>query len=314
MTATKKIALVTPVKNELDNLPRLIDSIEMQAHPICIWIIVDDASTDGSTDFLKKKVNSIKNVDTVLLFHPDDLGQEYKLGAKYSSVIAYGFNKLRDHVTKKCLTVDYIGILDSDCFVDTHYYQRLIEKFELLPKLGIASGVIYYKGMNGLRYDKLPLRWARGGIRVWRSECLTKAGYQIGKTADALSSARAWTSGWHSQAFRDSKAESREMGVKVDPSYYGEAAFSIYMPFYYLLLKCCLLFVKDGFASAKQYFLGYMRAKKEKKRADVSPKVMAYFRFLFWRILIENVIIICNNFILSRHHTVDSETLKALNK
>ena len=131
-------------------------------------------------------------------------------------------------------------------------------------------------------------------------KCFEDAGYQIGKAADAISSARAWTKGWHSQAFKDSIANSRELGARIDSKYYGETAYSNYMPYYYMVLKCILLIVKGEMLSAKTFYAGYIKAKKEMKRVEVNEKVISYFKFMLFRIFIENWIVFKNNFILGK--------------
>lgn len=295
--SNNKLALISPVKDEIDNLPELIESIENLSHVISLWVIIDDDSDDGSSEYLDKAIPSLKNVEKVILIHCNDLSKEYKLGSKYSQVINYGFEQLLNFENVNSIHYDYIGILDSDCFPAPDYYSILINKFNMLPKLGIASGVIHFRMNGNLIFDKLPMRWARGAIRVWRGTCFREAGYRIGNSADAISSALAWTLGWQSQAFVDAKVESREMGIRVDKSYYGKAAYYLYMPFYYILGKCILLVIRSGVDSALTYIKGYRLAKKEGIRIKIENRVKWYFRLILWRNIVESIIIF-NNFLM----------------
>ena len=56
-----KIALVTPVKDEIKNLPKLFESMEKQSINIYSWVIIQNNSTDGSKEYLEK----IKCVDNL---------------------------------------------------------------------------------------------------------------------------------------------------------------------------------------------------------------------------------------------------------
>jgi glycosyltransferase involved in cell wall biosynthesis len=290
----KKIAIVTPVKNEMENLPELFECMEAQSYPVSLWIIINDNSTDGSGDFIEENIKKLKNVKNAEVVHAEHLDKDYRLGSKYSQVINFGFTKFNELKGKYGESFDFIGILDADCFIEKDYYKKLIERFSILPKLGIGSGVIYYRTDTGTEFDKMPLRWARGAIRLWRMECFNDAGYMVGNAADALSSALAWTRGWESQSFKEIRAESRVMGKRTNPQYYGETAYYRYNPHYYIFMKFFVMVIRSGFIEARDYYRGFLNAKKKKIRANVDRKVKFYFRTILFRNIIENLIVLKN--------------------
>lgn len=287
----KKIAIVTPVKNEMENLPELFECMEAQSYPVSLWIIINDNSTDGSGDFIEKKIKNLKIVRNAIVFHAEHLDKDYKIGSKYSQVIRYGFDKFNEIREKNEESYDFVGILDADCFIEKDYYQKLVWRFEILPKLGIGSGVIFYRSESETVYDKMPLRWARGAIRLWRIQCFDQAGYIVGNSADSLSTALAWTNGWESQSFKEIRAESRIMGKRSDPQYYGATAFYRYNPHYYIFMKFFVLLVRSGFTEAKDYYQGFLNARKRNIRANVDSKVKNYFQLILFRNVIENLIV-----------------------
>ncbi|MCB2296292.1 glycosyltransferase [Clostridium tagluense] len=62
------ISIIIPCKNEVNNIKWTIDSLlESKNHLKCEIIVVDDASTDGSTEFLKSYINEEKYRDIVLI-------------------------------------------------------------------------------------------------------------------------------------------------------------------------------------------------------------------------------------------------------
>ncbi|MBU3129344.1 glycosyltransferase [Clostridium tagluense] len=62
------ISIIIPCKNEVNNIKWTIDSLlESKNHLKCEIIVVDDASTDGSTEFLKSYISEEKYRDIVLI-------------------------------------------------------------------------------------------------------------------------------------------------------------------------------------------------------------------------------------------------------
>lgn len=55
MSRSARVAVVTPVRDGLDTLPRLLDSLLAQglARDELTWVVVDDHSTDGTTEWLE---------------------------------------------------------------------------------------------------------------------------------------------------------------------------------------------------------------------------------------------------------------------
>ncbi|MBC7390995.1 MAG: glycosyltransferase, partial [Opitutaceae bacterium] len=74
-----KIAIVTPLKNELGNIPLLMESIKKQDMPLEYWIIVENGSNDGSKEFLAglKEVENVKNFIVINFALPNE---KYELG------------------------------------------------------------------------------------------------------------------------------------------------------------------------------------------------------------------------------------------
>lgn len=302
MNASRKLALVSPIKNELKNLPRLFASIEALNQPVGLWVLVDDHSTDGTDAFLLSNSPKLRCVERSAIVSPDGPPTGYELGAKYARVISRGFQSVREFEQQSNIDFAYIGILDADCFVHPDYYERLLDKFELLPRLGIASGVLYSM-VNGERMvARNPRYWPRGGVRVWRSKCLSESGYFVVKSADAVSSASAWLNGWHCQSFSDSLAETREVGVRADPLYYGRSSYERYIPPLYVWLRFLRFLVSTNPQFALNFIRGYRQAKHDGARAPISPELERYFRLSFYHQTRQSLIAYRNARVVSRYH------------
>lgn len=294
----KSIAIISPVKNEQEVLPHLIDAVENQTIPISLWIFVNDNSSDNTEKILKRILPTLKNVKKTLIVPTEGLDEKYALGMKYSKVVNFGFSRLRQYQLENDINYDYIGLIDADCVPNPNFFKKLLEKFAVLKRLGIASGIHYYSQNGEIVFQKSPRRFPSGNCRLWRRECFEQCGYILGMSADALSTAAARLKGWETQAFYDVSVYAREYGKKFNLEYYGKSAYYRYVPFYFITIRCIILSFRD-FHGAKVYFQGYLSASKEKNRGEFkNRKIIRYFRFLPYQIILENIIVIKNLLIL----------------
>ncbi|WP_016778719.1 glycosyltransferase family 2 protein [Anaerophaga thermohalophila] len=294
----KKIAIITPMKDEITNLPKLIDSINSQEIKIFLWVIIDDKSSDGSNEYLLRNRDKIKNVEHFHLVRSEHLDDAYNLGKKYAAVVSYGFKELERIIDEINEEPDYIGILDADCFLDKKYYSNLLKKFKTFPKLGIASGKLFYFENGDKIFHRYPDRWAIGGVRLWRTECYKESGYITGYSADALSTAKARMRGWQVQSFEDSLVKSRPVGKNVNSEYYGKSAYYRYIPFYFVLFRVFFYTLINKRKQVEGYLNGYLNAKKEKMTRLSDPELKRYFKTILYRTISENMVVIRNKFLL----------------
>lgn len=309
-------ALVTPMKNERENVENLVKAISQQKYYFDLWLVIDDNSSDGCGDLLRSQAVICKNVKKILVERIEHLPKEYGLGFKYASIILFGIDFIKKIETEQGRQFDFLGILDADCFPYKDYYANLMDKFGKLPNLGIASGMLDLR--NGqeisVRY-KNPRRFPIGGIRIWKRACLEAAPYQSGYSADAISTAKAWSKGWCTQSFADAKAITRFLGSKTNPEYYGDSAYKRYIPLYMVVARVVLYTVLGHGHQVRGFLRGYLNARKVGQRMELEPYLVNYYRMLPLRIIIENIIVLRNElvlFIKRKHHialnTIQNET------
>lgn len=250
---TSKIAIITPVKNEIKNLQSLFNTIKNQSINIYSWIIIENDCDDGSNEFLLN-IKQVENVKNFHLLHLSFEDKSYQLGMKYSTIIKYGFDfiKSTDYYNK----LDFIGILDSDCFPELNYYENLTNFMNSDNKIGLASGVLILEsGVKGFSNSN----HVRGSGRLWKKACFDEAGYYIGMSADSISRTKAIILGWDAKVDNTSYFISREANSRVSLEYGGKSAYyngytfsyAIFKTLYYLLRK-----PKQGV----QYLKGYFKA------------------------------------------------------
>ena len=274
MSSSKKIVLVTPLKDEMENIDRLIESIAVQDSPIYAWIIVENGSRDGSKEYLDK-VTNVSNVEHFIVINFSLPVEKYELGFKYSTVVNEGFKKVSALIKDKVLDIpEYIGICDADCFPERTYYQNLTCFMES-EGVGISSGVGTFENgsHDGEAYD-----WVRGNCRLWRYDVFQDSGYIIGPSADALSLAKATIRGHKATPNHKIHYICREMGGRTRYEYYGYANYYRGITVSYAILKFFNYLRVRQFKQGIGFLNGYMISLFSRKEKIDDQELYQYFR------------------------------------
>ena len=126
-----KLSIIMPVYNEESTLRKILEkvrSVDIEKE----IIIVDDSSTDGTKEILK----AIKNRNTKVIYHTENIGKgaAIKTGLKH-------------------ITGDTVIIQDADLEYDPEDYHRLIEPIVSgKSKVAYGSRILGRKGNSYLRY------------------------------------------------------------------------------------------------------------------------------------------------------------------
>lgn len=276
MTENKpRLALVTAVKDEIDNLDKFFKAIEDQSINITCLIIVENDSTDGSIEYLNS-VKQLKNVEHFKVININFEDKTYRVGKKYATIINTGFQYLRDSSYYESL--EYIGILDCDVFPEKDYYQKLTGFLQENPEVGITSGLIYTE--EGEPHISDP-NFVEGNSRIWRMECFNDAGYLIAYTADTVSVALAHLKGWKTRTLKTANVSSREINVRIGNSRNkGYHAYYRGHTFFYVFLKSLYLALAKGkFKMGYEFLAGYVTSAFKRKPRIEDKELRKYFRY-----------------------------------
>jgi biofilm PGA synthesis N-glycosyltransferase PgaC len=190
--------LLTAARNEEAYIERTIQSVVNQKALPRRWVVVSDGSTDRTDEIVARYVADYAFLE-LLRTEPDP---ERNFGSKTYALRA-GYEQV------KGLAYDYIGILDADVSFEPDYYERVMERFEACPELGLAGGILYDERNGGYIVQNTQTEWSVSGpIQMFRRACYEEIGgyrpLQRGGI-DAVAEVMARMHGWKVQGFADLK-------------------------------------------------------------------------------------------------------------
>ena len=159
--STLSYAIVTPARNERENLQRVADSIIGQTQRPAWWIIVDDGSDDGMEVVaaeLALRHDWIRVVGTGE--GAEDLAKGRRRGR---DLLAF-----RRGVSALPEPVDVFVKVDADTSFDADYFAALLGRFADRPTLGIAGGTCFELVDGEWERIKVSGSHPRGASRAYR--------------------------------------------------------------------------------------------------------------------------------------------------
>jgi len=274
-----KYLLITPARNEEQNLPEVSRSVTGQKVKPELWVIVDDGSTDETSRIVENLKTSYSWIQSIRLPpRPRDITFHY------SYVCKQGFDHALDYCRKNKIEFEYIGILDADTVLEENYFGKLLEEFEKDESLGIASGGVYYDIGGKLSREMTDKNLPRGTGRLWKKECFVETdGYQVEPSPDSISNIKALLRGWKIMQYADViQIQKRETcsanGLWDGYIKKGGMAYYLGKNLFLAFLNVIYYSLKPPFYTGAAYFYGYLGSaiKREKKISD--PEIRAYYR------------------------------------
>lgn len=181
-------AIVTPVKDEAAYIERLLSAVAGQRVQPVRWVIVDDGSTDGTREIVRRWTRRFPWIELVCL---PDRGYRAPGG---DDVFHLGLRRL------PLKELDYLARVDGDVTFGEDYFERLIEIFERNPRLGIASGDMVYVDHSEPEVVGGPRFQTHGPCKFYRVRCLEQIGGLVPEIGwDILDNIQAIRLGWEAR-------------------------------------------------------------------------------------------------------------------
>ncbi len=187
--------LITPAHNEDTFIEKTIESVTKQTILPEKWIIVDDGSTDRTSEIVKSYMGKYDFLELLKL-------ERDRIRNFSSKVRAFnkGFEKVKN------LEFDFIGNLDADITFEPDYFESILKEFELNPKLGIAGGDRFDLVNGEFKKVDRSINSVSGAVQLFRKKCyLDIGGYRPLDYGgiDTVAESMARFEAWKVETFRD---------------------------------------------------------------------------------------------------------------
>jgi len=265
------------MRNELGLIDDLTSCVINSSWQPDLWIIVDDASTDGSGE----KLDKLQQRHSFIRIHHLDERREY-MGFHISEVLRQGLKAAGEKLSE----ADYIGFLDADIRFGSSYWQRLKDFLDSDPRAGIVSGVLCSRNAKGLwqiepfqRIDN-----PRGGLRLVKKECFEDiGGVPRSRAWDPVMNVKARVRGWGVYVLTEVYAASvratdERFDRKTGELSRGQRDWHLHHPFFQVLTRAFFKALKGNSSGAWYYVLGYLREWRRGGEQFPDPDVRSYYR------------------------------------
>jgi glycosyltransferase involved in cell wall biosynthesis len=208
--------IISPIRNEEEHIEKTLTSVVLQTKKPKKWLIVDDGSTDKTaeiiTRFIKQSTgqhfgtNFSKHDFIEFIKRPQQINEQDVVDriAKASPPRTFNFGLKYLNESFADLRYDFLVKLDGDLSFGSDYFERLIERFESSPRLGIASGVSSFPQPNGLWTPYVPENHTLGCSKIYRKLCFDGIDGLVEVLGwDTIDEIKAQMMGWETRNFRD---------------------------------------------------------------------------------------------------------------
>ncbi len=169
-----------------------------QALPPVEWIIVDDGSTDGTTEIIEA---AAKEAKWIRMIRRTNRGYR-KAGAGVVEAFYEGFEQVSFE------SWDLLVKLDGDLEFEPDYFQKVCEVFHADPRLGIAGGDIYHFESGRMVIESItdPSFHVRGANKTYRRQCWEEMNGLLKVTGwDTLDELNALMLGWNTRRLENAR-------------------------------------------------------------------------------------------------------------
>lgn len=273
-----RYAVVTPARNEADNLRRLAACFATQTVKPARWIIVDDGSSDDTPAVAARIARD--HAWASALPSPGALTRTGPLGSGRRAgrdVIAFtaGIATLSE-------APDVVVKVDADVSFEPDYFERLLGEFASDPALGIASGTCYEIENGSWQARHVTRVHVRGASRAYRWSCFTDVSPLEERLGwDGIDEIKANVRGWTTKtipglAFRHHRSVGERDGARRAWSAQGDTAHYMGYRVSYLVLRALHHARREPAALAMVG--GYLRAALRRAPRCGDASVRAYLR------------------------------------
>ncbi len=273
----RSYVLITPARNEEENIEKTIQSVVSQTSLPKKWVIVNDGSTDRTDEIVSRYAARYSFIELIRVAD----SCKYNFGSKVHAFNA-GYAKIND------VDYDYIGNLDADITFQHDYCERILTKLEDNEKLGIAGGMVLERLKGKFVNLDYNVNSVAGAVQMFKRRCFEEIGgylpLQYGGI-DAVAEIMSRMHGWEVRSFKDIVAyHNRRIGTTQESIIqsrfrYGVRDYSFGTHPLFMLLKSLHRFIKRPYIIGALLTLsGYAWSWIQREPKAVSEEIVRFLR------------------------------------
>ena len=270
-----RYVVITPVRDEKKHIESTIESMRGQTVLPTEWVVVDDGSTDGTSEVLDRAASELPWIHVI---HRANRGFR-KNGGGVMEAFRDGYASLH------CSDWDFVIKLDADLTFSPDYFQRCFEHFENEPSLGIGGGEIHHEIDGKLKLEENPRFHVRGATKIYRRACWEAIGGLWPTSGwDTIDEVKANMLGWKTYSFSDlhlhhHRMTGMEEGLMRDRIKHGMVCYiSGYHPLFVLASCARRIPQKPYVMGSAAIFYGYLKAHFTRPPRLKDRSYVAYIR------------------------------------
>jgi poly-beta-1,6-N-acetyl-D-glucosamine synthase len=200
---SRDYVIISPARDEAEFARRTLDSVTGQTVPPALWVIVDDGSTDGTSEIIAEYAARFPYIRV----HRRANRGVRSVGPGVIEAFYDGLATVTD-----LPRFPYLCKLDLDLDLPPTYFQILIERMEAEPRLGTCSGKAYFPGPSntakGWKGELIPElagdEMSVGMTKFYRRECFEQIGGFVRQVMwDGIDCHRCRMLGWLASSWDD---------------------------------------------------------------------------------------------------------------
>jgi hypothetical protein len=279
----QRLLVVSPVRNEADHIYRVAEAMARQTRPPDAWVIVDDGSTDGTTEILARLELEIGFLTVVS--QPLAANRGVVKDRLATAAAPRAFNRGLESGPWRTFT--HISKLDGDTELPARYFEVLLARFASDPDLGLAGGIRTEPAETGWRLENPPTEYhVPGALKCYSLACFESiGGIQERLGWDTIDEVYSRMRGYRTRAFPDLVAVHHRPWGSADGSLRGRArhgrcAYIVRYPLPWVLARAPIAAqgVQPRTVAALSYVGGYVLSAIRRTPRVEDPDYRSFMR------------------------------------
>jgi glycosyltransferase involved in cell wall biosynthesis len=272
-----KYVLVTSARNEAKFIEATIRSVVTQTFLPLRWVIVDDGSSDGTSEIVKSYISDYSWIE--LLRRPDRPDRSF-------SGKALAVNAALERIAS--LQFDVVGNLDADVSFQPDYMAFVMAKFAADPELGVAGTPFTEEGYDSYKDSFEGQNYVAGPCQLFRYACFREIGGYVQSRSggvDWIAVMQARMQGWKVRSFSEKRFHhhrpmgTAEKGKLAALFAYGQKDYYLGgSPIWQLFRVAYRITKKPYLTGGLALLFGYGWAALKRTERPVSPELVRFHR------------------------------------